>query len=147
MCDSSSRRRDSRGYVVEAENYRIEVGPTGLAECRVWKRPDLAVDEGARLAKAMCDHLESLMRSHRAKALLLDLAEAPPAFGPKTEASMTGALTAAERLKKPVALVLGDKSIQRLQLERVVRLGAPTCGRLFSQRAAAEAWIAAAMKG
>ena len=127
------------------DNYRIELLPSGLILCTVWQRPDLDWSEGAARAELMVDALVVLAQ-RPGHALLFDLEEAPPLFGPRTEAALSRGLSAWERAGRPVAVNIGSSGIQRLQIERVARGHAPKTGKIFSGKDDAHAWLLSELK-
>lgn len=127
------------------DNYRIELLPNGLIVCTVWSRSDLDWSQGAAMAELMVDAIV-ILAQRPAHALLFDLSEAPPLFGPRTEAALARGLSAWEQAGRPVAVQIGSSGIQRLQIERVSREHAPKVGKTFSSKDEAQAWLLADLK-
>lgn len=139
MSPPSDRRPLGPTRVVQGDNFSIDLGPTGVVECVVWKRPDLSWADGARYAALMADSLVALARGE-GTAFVVDLSEAPPLFGPRTEEALARAFAAIEAAQKPLAVVIGSVGMQKLQLERVLREQAPERSRTFAALTAARSW-------
>lgn len=92
---------------------------SGVLHLRVWKRPDLDSSEGARLASEMGAHI-AREANLEARALVVDLRDAPPLFGPRTEEAFHQFLAPWAARSKRVAL-LAQGSLQLLQLQRVAK--------------------------
>lgn len=146
MKPPSDRRASVARRVSQGDNFSIDIGPTGVVECVVWKRPDLTWAEGARFAGLLADGLAALA-SAEGTAFVIDLSEAPPLFGPRTEEALARAFGAVERASKPLAVVIGSVGMQKLQLERVLRERAPLGSRVFSELGAARAWARSEARG
>jgi hypothetical protein len=91
-----------------------------LARCRVWSRPDLSSEEGAECARAISSHLARLARDPVVRSVILDVAEAPPAAGPKTLESLAQLFASFEEAAKPIVVVVGDSALRRIQYGRLV---------------------------
>lgn len=127
--------------VSEGPSYSIALdGDRG--SIRVWRRPDLSTDEGARLAVEMANAIAGLLPKIR--ALLFDLRDAPPVSGPATVEALGNLVRACERGRIRVAAIVADDAMQRLQVNRVVRELAPEMARVFSTPEDAEPWLARA---
>jgi hypothetical protein len=119
-------------------NYEIElVG--GVAHCRVWRRPDVDHATGARFAQQLAAHLAELLHAD-ARALVLDLREAPPVQGPRTQAAVGGILGAWEANARPAAFVVTG-ALSHLQMVRLAREHAPHHARVFQHPDEANAWV------
>jgi hypothetical protein len=123
----------------EGGNYSIELD-VGVAYCRVWARPDVDSAAGSRFAREKIAHFETLARGE-AKAMILDLASAPPVTGPATQESLGHMLAAWERARRPIAIVASGNQVQLLQLRRLVASHAPHSGAVFNESAAARGWV------
>ncbi|GAB5549225.1 MAG: hypothetical protein RLO52_21870 [Sandaracinaceae bacterium] len=119
----------------EGGNYRIELDE-GIARCVVWRRPDVDGQTGAAWAKEKISHFKALARGP-ARALVFDLRQAPPVTGPKTQEALGQMLESFERARRPVAVLVGDHAVQKLQLQRVVTDCCPNVGVVFTDEAAA----------
>jgi hypothetical protein len=146
MKPPSDRRVSVARRVSQGDNFSIDIGPTGVVECVVWKRPDLSWAEGARFAALFADGVEALARAE-GTAFVVDLSEAPPLFGPRTEEALARAFASVERAGKALAVVIGSVGMQKLQLERVLRERAPLGSRTFTELAAARAWARSELRG
>jgi hypothetical protein len=113
----------------EGGNYRIDL-QAGVATCRVWRRPDVDAQTGAAFAREKIAHFEALAEGP-ARAMIFDLRDAPPVTGPKTQEALGRMLAPFERAGRPVAVLVGDHAIQKLQMQRLVETAAPTQGRVF----------------
>lgn len=101
----------------DGANFRFELDVRSILTCRVWKRPDLDAETGAALAHEMAAVWARAGADAAVVAGVFDLREAPPVFGPRTEAAFRSML---ERLGgKRIALLCGDNAVQRLQLLRI----------------------------
>lgn len=123
----------------EGGNYRIELRG-GVAFCSVWRRPDVDSATGAEFARQKIAHFQKLARGEAA-GMIFDLREAPPVTGPKTQEAIGQMLQAFEVAGLPMAVVVGDHSVQRLQLTRLVSEVAPARGGVFRTSEEAEAFV------
>lgn len=103
---------------IAGENYEIQVEGR-VARCRVWRRPDLSSEDGARCAEEMAAHLRRVARDPGLSAAVWDVSEAPPVVGERTQSAMAEILRAFSTGAAPLALVVGPSATQRLQLERL----------------------------
>lgn len=127
--------------VAEGPSYSIAVdGDRGAI--RVWRRPDLSTDEGARLAGEMATALGGLLPKIR--SLSFDLRDAPPVSGPVTIEALGNLVRACERGRIRIAVVIADDAMQRLQVQRIAKECAPEMARVFAAPADAERWLSAA---
>lgn len=125
--------------VAEGPSYSIALeGDRG--SIRVWKRPDLSTDEGARLAVEMAKAIGGLLP--KVRALLFDLRDAPVVSGPQTVEALGDLVHACERARIRVAAIVTDDAVQRLQVNRVVKERAPEMARVFGTPDDAEPWLA-----
>lgn len=111
---------------LSGRNYVIEVGDDRLVIARIRRCPDLDTSAGAdeveRMASALLDGA-----SESADALLLDLTEAPPVIGPRTQSTLESLLRDWVAAGRRAAVVLGDSAVQRMQLDRLVAsVGSPS---------------------
>lgn len=123
----------------EGGNYRIELEQSS-AYCRVFSRPDVDSATGASFAREKIAHFQALARGS-ADCMLLDLVDAPPVTGPKTQEALGEMLACWEVAQRPIALLSGDNKVQLLQLKRLVATYAPRYGRIFSGVDAAREWL------
>ena len=122
-------------------NYEIQL-TRGLAICRVWKRPDVTREEGARYAEEMVRTMAETAAGMRSagKAAILDLSAAPSSWGPATEASLGRILADWERSQRRIAVQMSEDPIQGLLIRRMCREHAPRFGMAVSSRPEAELW-------
>ena len=125
--------------VLTGRNFEIRTSG-GVADCRVWRRPDLSREEGAKCGDELCEALAALATSNQVKALVLDLHEAPPP-GPLTQRAIERLMRAAETAARPVAVVCSSDALQRMQLRRIVTESAPKQGRVFEDGGEARTWV------
>ncbi len=112
------------------------------AEIRIWRRPDLDSETGAKNAQRIAEEAAKLP-ARGVRAVLLDVREAPSVAGPKSIAAM-GALMAAwaaSRLRI-VILVNADDALKSLQFSRTVTENAPHDARVVKDPAEAAKWLA-----
>lgn len=111
------------------------------AEIRIWRRPDLDSETGAKNAQRIAEEAAKLP-ARGVRAVLLDVREAPSVAGPKSIAAM-GALMAAwaaSRLRI-VILVNADDALKSLQFSRTVTENAPRDARVMKDAAEAAKWL------
>jgi len=124
-------------------NFEVEL-ERGIAVCRIWARPDVDREEGARLAlqnveafKRLADEPESLVR-----AVVLDLTRAPAMWGSITQSCLERMVAILESSPRKLA-VLSQDVMQSRQMQRILRVYAPLYGRLFTSFGEAFAWAEA----
>ena len=124
----------------EGDNYRI-VLRNGIAIWTVWRRPDLDTAAGAALAERQAvESARLLVRGVR--GLVFDLTEAPDIAGPKTQAAIGNILSPFEKMRVPIAVVVGSP-MQVLQLGRLVSEHAATMGVVYNSVPDAETGLGA----
>jgi hypothetical protein len=124
--------------VAEGPSYSIALdGQRGSV--RIWRRPDLSTEEGARLAQEMARALAGVLPQTR--SLLFDLREAPSVSGPTSVEALGTLARACERARIRIAVLVGDDAMQRLQVNRVVKEYAPEMARVFGTPEDAEPWL------
>jgi hypothetical protein len=123
----------------EGGNYRIELDQL-TAYCRVWSRPDVDSQTGASYARDKIAHFQALARG-QAECMILDLVDAPPVTGPRTQEALGEMLLCWEAAQRPIALVAGDNKVQLLQLKRLAASHAPRSARVFSDLNLARDWV------
>ncbi|MBX3260291.1 MAG: hypothetical protein KIS78_29440 [Labilithrix sp.] len=129
--------------LAEGANFTIDLDE-GVATLRVWKRPDLSFEEGARLALTIRDHVVGLVGSDasEARGFIMDLRDAPTLTGKQTRATLGEIVRACEAASCPVGVLLSP-GVQRATLEEALSGSGPTRARIFAEPSAARAWIAA----
>lgn len=125
--------------VAEGANYSLEVDE-GVATLRVWKRPDLSFDEGARLAVEILGHVRRLAGEREVGGFVMDLREAPALTGKRTRTVLGNIVAASEAADKPIGVVLTD--VQRATIAAALLRSGPTRARLYSDPEAARSWAA-----
>jgi hypothetical protein len=113
-------------------NYRIDLVRT-IAWVRVWKRPDLTREQGSELAREKIALLRKLAQGPRsmAKAMLLDMRDAPTSWGPVTQAALTEILAAWETAGRRVSVLLSSDPVQGVLMRPLLKQVAPTMARSF----------------
>jgi len=114
----------------------------GMLTCTVVNRPEVTPEQGARCAVDMHDAIDrELLRSpSKAQSLVFDVRRGPPAFGPKTRASLEKMFIKAEAQNRRLAILVGSSPTQMLQFGSLHRECAPTWSRVFSEAEAATQW-------
>lgn len=113
-----------------------------LVHVRIVKRPDITMEQGAGFAEELADRLVSVLIDSKinARALILDVREAPTHAGPKTRAAVIRILTFWEKAAHPVAIVVGVEPIKQLQFQGMVTKNAPVWARVVASEADAHQW-------
>ncbi|MEM9863673.1 MAG: hypothetical protein AAF938_18895 [Myxococcota bacterium] len=123
------------------ENPMIRIVLRGeIAEMVVFRREDLSRKVGANAAAEAESVLKEIAGQDGVR-LLVDVSDGPPAFGPKTRASMCRILGAFTTQGRRAAVVLSDSATQALQYRSVAdEVGA---AHICVTKAAAEAreWL------
>jgi hypothetical protein len=112
------------------------------AQIRIWRRPDIDSDTGAKNAARIAEEGAKLpVRGVR--AVLLDVKDAPAVAGPKSIASISVMMSAWAAARMRVAIFVGsDDAIKVLQFRRVVTEHAPRDARIITDAAEAAKWLA-----
>ena len=129
----------------EDDNYRVELNGD-VAVCKVWSRPDLDSETGARLAAKKVVICRSLAAG-QALGLIFDLREAPKVTGPKTQKSLELIMGAWEAAARPIAIIVSPASMQKLQLTRIARDAAPRYAEVFLDVDLARQWLERRLSG
>lgn len=127
--------------IAEGDNYELLLDEHRVVHCRVWRRRDLDSAAGARCAEEMLEHVSRAARDTTAVALIYDLRQAPPVSGPRTERAFSRMLTAWTASDRRVAIVVGDVSLRRLQMQRIVSEHAPHLAAVFDEPQGALSWV------
>jgi hypothetical protein len=124
--------RPSAGFAV-GKNYRFDIAD-GVAIGRVWMRPDLDRESGARCAEECVDVFERLGEMSRVlvRGLVFDLRDAPRSWGPMTQAALERCCAAWEATGRPLAIAVSNDPLQLLHVRLLVKERAPTHGRTFT---------------
>jgi hypothetical protein len=126
------------GVYATGENYQFDLEEDGIARLRVWKRPDLAMIAGAHAAVEIQQYCKTLFdEGHH---LVFDMRDAPKVAGPRTQAAITEIILSARRSRRRFAVVVGDASIQRLQMNRLATEHSSGWAALFRNLERALRW-------
>jgi hypothetical protein len=110
------------------ENYEIVIVDR-VVSCRVWQRPDLSREEGAKCAEEKAQALSQLA-SYRMFSLLFDLSAAPHSWGPTTHEALCRILNTWDAAGRTVVIVVGPEPIQKLTVRRLIADACPKHGKL-----------------
>jgi hypothetical protein len=126
----------------EGGNFRFDL-ERAIVTCKVWSRPDVDRETGARFAREKTEHFEKLIALPRAivKACIFDLREAPTSWGPATQASLERCVELWEQTARRIAVVASSDALQLLHLRLLVRDRAPQYGKLFADADEALEWL------
>lgn len=115
-----------------------------VATCRLWSRNDIDAARGAACAKEMLDLMVQHVLSPAApcKGIIFDVRKGPPAFGPKTQASLEKMLGLAANVGRRFAVVVGP-AMQRLQFTRLTRESGYPGASVFDAEDAAQEFVLA----
>src|ERR1700712_3748670 len=108
---------------IEGTNFAIEVHADGIAKVRVWRRPDLSRDEGARCAEELAAHMQRLVPC--AHACVFNMSQAAPTWGPVTHQALHQMLAPWEAAAKPIFIIHANEAINRILLRGLLRAAAP----------------------
>jgi len=112
-----------------------------MLTCRVWRRRDIEIERGAELARLLADELDSYFTTAgKIRGFVFDLRDAPAVSGPVTQSAISHILTSAERFGVRIAVVVGPGALQAMQIRRLTRECAPSCGVVMTQLDQAEDW-------
>lgn len=133
----------SRGEVLSSGAIFEIRSTAGLVFCRVMNREDVSAEEGARCAADMHATLTQrvLVPTAPYRGLVMDVREGPPAFGPKTRASLEKIFAAARESGRRLAVLVGTSATQRMQFGNLSLECAPDHSRVFSDEPSVEAWF------
>ena len=120
---------------IEGPNFDVEVRLDGIGKVRVWRRPDLSRDEGARYAEMIVGHMQRLASITR--ACIFDITRAMPTWGPVTHQALRGMLAPWEAAAKPICILHPNEAITRILLRELLREAAPSSGKLVDSIEAA----------
>jgi hypothetical protein len=111
-----------------------------LVTCRVWRDATIDAETGALCAAQMSALIEQHALSGPRKGFVFDVRKAPPAFGPKTEASITQLLERTIASGRKMAVLVGG-AMQELQYKRLCKDVAPACSLVTPFEAAARDFV------
>lgn len=105
----------------EGANYSVSHDGE-IAVVKVWKRPDLSFEDGARLAEEIAGHLLAIVAGTLVDAtgIVLDLREAPDLIGKRTREAMGDVLLRCEAAGFRFAIVIRSAT-QAVIVERVTQ--------------------------
>ena len=112
------------------------------AEIRIWRRPDIDFETGAKNAATISEEGMKLP-TRGVRRVFLDVHQAPAVAGPKTLASMGALIVAWAAARTRIAVLVSEDPIMGLQYRRLANENAPKDSRVFTDRAEAAAWLAA----
>jgi hypothetical protein len=121
-------------------NFEIAI-ERGVATCRVWSRPDLSREDGARLALRNVEAFQRLAGEAVTSvgAVVLDLRQAPSSWGSVTQSCLERMMAIMETAHRAIAVVC-ENELQREQMRRIQKTHAKSQGMLFDSLDDAEAW-------
>ncbi len=89
----------------------------------------------------LAEQLHDYFRTEKdIRGFVFDLRDAPPVSGPVTQGAISQILTGAERYGVRVAVVVGGGALQAMQIRRLTRECAPSCGVVLADIEHAEDW-------
>jgi hypothetical protein len=118
----------------EGVNHRVVLEGT-IVRMRVWKAPQIPSDDAAADFALLVERVIPL--AAQTSALVLDVIDAPPVAGPKTQAALESLFAAFASRNKRVAIVTAGHALQQLQMRRLVSERAPRHGAVFTDAAEA----------
>ena len=123
------------------KNYRFDI-VGGLAVGRVWMRPDLDREAGARCAEECIEVFERLGKMSKlvVGGLLFDLRDAPRSWGPLTQTALERCFAIWEAIGRPLGVAASNDPLQLLHVRLLVKERAPKQGRAFTDIEQARAW-------
>jgi hypothetical protein len=101
----------------------------GVVRGRIWKRPDLDMEQGAENARQLEATLLGWLQ-HRPKGLYLDVSEGPEVAGPKTEATIGTWFRAYAQARVGIAVRVGPSAVQKMQYQRLTQAHAGALGHV-----------------
>ena len=112
------------------------------AEIRIWRRPDLDSETGAKNAARIAEE-GARLPARGVRAVLLDVSDAPSVAGPKSIASMGALMAAWAAARMRIVILVGpDDALKALQFTRAVTENAPRDARVVKDAAEAAKWLA-----
>ena len=105
--------------VSSGDNYRISK-VNGALLLEVWQRPDLSSAQGEDLAERMLAEVRTHAARPDVREVILDLSNAPPVAGPRTQSALGDIAGFVSRHRKPFIFVSGDGALMRMQLNRIL---------------------------
>src|SRR5438105_4967688 len=108
--------------------WRVERTDSDVVVLTIRRRPELSRDDGAADVKRTVPIVLGLVDDRG--ALVVDLRDAPPAWGPLTHKALVDAIAAWDVARRPVAVVAGAEAIARLGARSLVQEAAPRAGKV-----------------
>ena len=105
-------------------NYRF-YKTSDLVLCRILQRRELTSVEGAQCAEEISQTARRLTAESSARGLIFDIRQAPPVFGPKTEAALRGMFELLAKSRVSIRCVVCENPLQEMQYGRLLREAAP----------------------
>jgi hypothetical protein len=128
--------------VTEGDAHRATL-EGGLVRCVIRRARSASSDAIADEIERLAERLKPLAPT--AAGIVLDVREAPGVAGPRSQAAVAAIFGAYARMRKRIAVVVGDDALKQLQMRRLLAESAPSHGVMFSDAADADRWIAADM--
>jgi hypothetical protein len=122
-------------------NFVIEI-EGDIAVCRMWSRPDVDREEGARFVLAEVDAIKRLLAESpdTVASAVLDMTRAPAQWGTVTQSCLERMVAMFESAGRRVAVVVAADPLQSQQMEHIIGAFAPRQGKLFGSVDDAKAW-------
>lgn len=124
------------------DNFTIELEDSA-AVCRLFKRGDLEPAQISAGYDAFGKSARALALRDGITGLVIDVRRIPGAVGPRVETMYAEVARAWEATGQPLAFLVLDDPIQKLQIVRVTTEAAPRFGAVFTDRNDARAWVGA----
>lgn len=121
-------------------NFEVEL-ERDIAIFRIWARPDVDREEGARFALQNVEAFKRLAAEPPSvvRAVVLDLTRAPAMWGSITQSCLERMVAILESAQRTI-VVFSEDVMQSDQMRRILRVYAPLHGRLFTSFREAMAW-------
>ena len=113
---------------IAGPNFDVEERSDGIAVVRVWRRPDLTREEGARCAELIVGHMRRLAK--RLRGCIFDMTRATTTWGPATHESIGQMLAAWESASKSIVTITPNEAITRILMRELQQAKAPQLGKL-----------------
>ena len=132
--------------IILAHGAIFEIRQSGeIVHCEVTNRADVSAEEGAHCASLMHEVLTTRVLTPQSSylGLLFDVRQGPPAFGPKTRATLELIFAAAASSGRRVSVLVGGSATQRMQFGNLCQERAPDHARVFLSESQAKEWLTA----
>lgn len=127
--------------VISETDQHLATLENGILRCAIRRVPERSAADGADLFKTLAAQLKAQVTT--ANAFVLDLREAPQVAGPQTAEVVGSLFQTFARHKRRVAVVTAQDPVQQLQMRRLLAENAPRHGAMFTDVAAADAFVTA----